>query len=318
MELRLHAGWALRQMNKLKGAVVGVGYLGHFHAQKIKSHPMAELIGVCDFSLTQAQKIASDLNTKVFEKPNQLIGQVDFVHVVTSTQAHHEMSQLFLENKIPVLVEKPIAATISQAQELCALAKKNQTIFTVGHIERFNPAFQYLKEHSQGIRYLEMNRLAPFRSRGSDVSVLHDLTIHDMDLLNWIFNSKIKKHSVTGSNVVRPTIDDVSIRLELENGTQVTINNSRIYPNIQRNFRFVKNNEVQVVNTATLEVEMVKPLTEDPYQTVTKHTLEKKDALALEVDHFIRAVRGEHPVMITGEEALLALKQVEQFVTEIS
>lgn len=123
---------------------------------------------------------------------------------------------------------------------------------------------------------------------------------------------------VTGSNVVRPTIDDVSIRLELENGTQVTINNSRIYPNIQRNFRFVKNNEVQVVNTATLEVEMVKPLTEDPYQTVTKHTLEKKDALALEVDHFIRAVRGEHPVMITGEEALLALKQVEQFVTEIS
>lgn len=302
---------------KLKGAVIGVGYLGNFHAQKIKAHPSAELIGVCDYSKAQAEKIANELQTKAFEKPEQLIGQVDFVHVVTATQAHYEIAKLFLEHKIPVLVEKPIAATIQQAEELCSLAAKNKTLLTVGHIERFNPAFQYLKNNSQGIRYLEINRLAPFRIRGSDVSVLHDLTIHDMDLVNWVFGSKIKKYLIAASKVVRPTFDDVSVRLELENGVQVTINNSRIYPQIQRNYRFVKSSEQQVINTATLEVEIVKPLAQDPYQTVEKIQLEKKDALALEVDHFIQAVLGKHSLMITGEEALLALTQVEQFVSEV-
>lgn len=302
---------------KLKGAVVGVGYLGNFHAQKIKANPLAELVGVCDYSQVQAEKIATELSVKVFEKPEQLFGEIDFVHVVTVTQAHYEVAKLFLENRIPVLVEKPIAATIEQAKDLCAIASKNETLFTVGHVERFNPAYQYLKQNKENIRYLEMNRLAPFRVRGSDVSVLHDLTIHDIDLVNWIFNSKIKKYSIVGSKIVRPTIDDVSLRLELENGIQVAINNSRFCPQIQRNYRFVKSNEMQVVNTATLEVEIVKPLSADPYQTVEKHLLTKQDALALETDHFIRAVLGEHKVMITGEEALLALQQVEQLVAEI-
>lgn len=128
---------------KLRGAVVGVGYLGRFHAQKIKAHADAELVGVCDYSYEQAQKVAEELSVKAFLQPQELIGKIDFVHIVASTQAHYDLTELFLKAKIPVLVEKPIAATVEQARKLCELAQQQQTLLTVGHIERFNPAFKF-------------------------------------------------------------------------------------------------------------------------------------------------------------------------------
>jgi predicted dehydrogenase len=301
---------------KLRGAVVGVGYLGNFHAQKIKAHTEAELIGVCDFSKTQALKIAGELVVKAFDKPEDLLGHVDFVHIAASTQSHFDLAKLFLENKIPVLVEKPIAATVEKAEELCELSEKKNTLLTVGHIERFNPAFTYLKEKMTGVTYLELNRLAPFRTRGSDVSVLHDLTIHDIDLVNWLFNSSIESYEVSGRKLIKPTIDDVSIRLKLRNGAQVTINNSRVTPQIIRNYRSVSSSEVIFMNTATLEAEILKPMTTDPFHTVEKIQLAKQDALALEVDHFIQCLKGLKKPAITGREATLALQLVEDFVTK--
>lgn len=302
---------------KLRGAVVGVGYLGNFHAQKIKAHAEADLVGVCDFSFPQAQKIAGELQTKAFEKPEQLVGLVDFVHIAASTQAHFDLAKLFLTNKIPVLVEKPIAATLPQAESLCEMADKNKTLLTSGHIERFNPAFQFLKDRIQGVSYLEMNRLAPFRVRGSDVSVLHDLTIHDIDLVNWLFNSRIDSYEITGRKLIKPTYDDVSIRLKLMNGVQVTINNSRVTPQIIRNVRAVKADEVIYVNTATLETEILKPSVNDPFHTVEKIQINKQDALALEVDHFIQAVQGKKALAITAVEATQALRLIESFVARL-
>lgn len=299
---------------KLRGAVVGVGYLGNFHAQKIKAHSEADLVGVCDFSFTQAQKIARELQVKAFEKPEQMIGHVDFVHIAASTQAHYELAKLFLSQKVPVLVEKPIAATISQAEELCDLAEKNNVLLTVGHIERFNPAFVFLKEHINGVSYLEMNRLAPFRARGADVSVLHDLTIHDIDLVNWLFNSPMQDFEVCGRKLIKPTIDDVSIRMKLKNGLQVTINNSRVTPQIIRNYRAVSGDKVIFTNTATLETEILRPTSSDPFHKIEKIQLAKQDALALECDHFIQSILGRKKVAITGYEATLALRLVEDFV----
>lgn len=299
---------------KLKAAVVGVGYLGNFHAQKLKAHPEVELAGVCDFSFEQAQKVASALATTAFQRPEDLIGKVDFVHVAASTQSHYEIAALFLKNKIPVLVEKPIAATISQAQELCELAEKNNTILTVGHIERFNPAFQLLKQNISGISFLEMNRLAPFRTRGSDVSVLHDLTIHDIDLVHWLFNSEIQDYEVAGRKLIRPTYDDVSIRLKLKNGVQVTINNSRVSPQIIRHFRAIGKQKTYFVNTATLEAEIFQVTDQDPFHTIEKQTIAKVDALALEADHFVQTIKGLKKPAITAVEATRALVEVEEFV----
>ena len=300
---------------KLRGAVVGVGYLGQFHAQKIKAHPEAILAGVCDFSYSQAQKVAGELTTVAFKTPQEMIGLVDFVQIAASTQAHYDLAALFLTEKIPVLVEKPIAATIEQAEKLCLLSEKNSTLLTVGHIERFNPAFRYLKDNSIDISYLEINRLAPFRVRGSDVSVLHDLMIHDIDLVAWIFGSEIKNFTVTGKKLIRPTYDDVSVRLELMSGVQVTINNSRVTPQIIRNYRAVGKSKTIFMNTATLEGEVLRPLAEDPFYATEAVKLEKADTLALETDHFIQCVLGRKKPAITAREALQALINVEKFIT---
>ncbi len=302
---------------KLRGAVVGVGYLGQFHAQKIKAHPEAELIGVCDFSIENSQNVAAKLDVKSFEKKEDLLGQVDFVHIAASTQVHFELAAFFLAHKIPVLVEKPIAATAEQALKLCQLAEANNTLFSVGHIERFNPAFKFLKENKDGATYLEMNRLAPFRLRGSDVSVLHDLTIHDIDLVQWIFNEPIIGYEITGSCLIQPTIDDVSVRLKLKSGLQITINNSRVSPQIVRNYRLVKKNEVIVTNTATLEVEILKALVIDPFHEIIKIQIEKQDALALEVNHFIQCVLGKAKPAITAREATAALDLIEHMVADL-
>ena len=301
----------------LRGAVIGVGYLGQFHAQKIKAHAQAELVGVCDFSSAQAKKVAGEIGCRAFERPEELIGHVDFVNIAASTQAHYDLARIFLNAKIPVLVEKPIAATAAQAEELCELSEKNKVLLTVGHIERFNPAFKFLKENISGVSFLELNRLAPFRPRGADVSVLHDLSIHDIDLVQWLFASPLKSWIVSGKKLIQPTVDDVSIRLVLENGVQVSINNSRVTPQIIRNYRAVSATGVIFVNTATLEAEILKPLTADPFHQIEKIQIAKQDALALEVDHYIQAVLGKVAPAITGREALSALRHVEMFNAEI-
>lgn len=334
---------------KLKAAVVGVGYLGRFHAQKLKAHTQVDLIGVCDFYFPQAQKVAEELSVTAFEAYDELLGKVDFVHIAASTQAHYEIAEFFIRHQIPVLVEKPIAATAAQAEKLCLLAEQNKTLLTVGHIERFNPAFQLLKQQIQHLNldsnlpyYLELNRLAPFRIRGSDVSVLHDLTIHDMDLVNWLFNSEIESFQIFGQKLIQPTYDDVSIRLKLKNSVQVTINNSRVCPQIIRNFRWVTQDSTLFVNTATLDSELLitgdkykKRIANDPLQVsqmqninqtlafsdefhgIEKKQIVKQDALALEVDHFVQALLGYKPLAITAIEATQALKSIENFIQQL-
>lgn len=309
--------WQTNSMGLLRGAVVGVGYLGTFHAQKLKAHPEVELVGVCDFSREQAQKVANELQTTAFAKPEEMLGKVDFVHIAASTQSHFDLAKIFVEQGIPTLVEKPIAATVQQAEQLCEMAEKRGTLLTAGHIERFNPAFRFLKENREGVAYLEMNRLAPFRVRGSDVSVLHDLTIHDIDLVSWIFDSEILSYEISGKKLIRTTFDDVSVRLNLRNGVQVTINNSRVTPQIIRNYRAVSDSQVIYMNTATLEAEILKPIAADPLHQIEKKQLDKVDALAAEADHFIQCILGKKELAITARQATEALKNIEKFVTSL-
>ena len=129
---------------KLRGAVIGVGYLGTFHAQKVAAHAGAELVAVFDHFPEQAQKVATSLKTEAVQNLEEIAKNVDFVTIAASTQAHYELAKFFLEKQIPVLVEKPIAATAAQGKQLSELADKNKVIFSVGHIERFNPAYNYL------------------------------------------------------------------------------------------------------------------------------------------------------------------------------
>lgn len=304
-------------MAKVRGAVIGVGYLGNFHAQKIKTSEHANLVGVFDQYAPQAEKIAGELQVKAFKTLEEIPSQVDFVTIAAATQAHYDLARFFLEHKTPVLVEKPIAATSKQGFDLSEFALKNNVIFSVGHIERFNPSYKIVKESAAQTKYFEINRLAPFRARGADVSVLHDLMIHDLDLVQFLFQSDIEKFMVSGHKFIKDTIDDVSVRLMLKSGVQVTINNSRLNPTIIRNYRAVQTARTIYVNTATLEGEILTGSTTDPFYQTEKFMIEKVDALNLEINHFIRAVKKEVPVAITGHEASLALQNIEKILAEI-
>lgn len=297
---------------KLRGAVVGVGYLGNFHAQKYKNNPHVELVGVCDHFPAQADKIAADLGVKSFHRPEDLVGQVDLVTIAASTLSHFELAKMFLQNGIHVNVEKPITATVPQAEELVALAEKNNLKLAVGHIERFNPSVNELKKHLNNPSTIELTRMAPYKARGADVSVLHDLMIHDIDLLFWLTGSEIESMVASGTKLVSKELDTASVSFKMKNGVHGIINVSRVSPTTQRSIRVAQGNCTLLAQTGTHDLEMVEvgPGGEELVK-VTKWTVTKEDALQKETDAFVDCVLNNKKPVVTGLDGLKALKAIE-------
>lgn len=299
-------------MNKLKAAVIGVGYLGNFHAQKYLNNSNVELVGVCDHSPQQADKVAASLGVRSFHQPSDLLHQVDLVTIAASTLSHYELAKLFLENGIHVNVEKPITATLLQAEELLQLARRQNLNLAVGHIERFNPSVQELKKHLQNPRFIELTRMAPYKTRGADVSVLHDLMIHDIDLLFYLTGSEIESMEAFGTQLVSPELDVASISCRLKNGTMAVIHVSRVAPTTQRSVRVVEDDFTLFADTGNHQFEKVsKGDNENPTQ-VTKWSVDKADALQLETDAFVESVKSKRSPLVTGEDGLKALRTIEQ------
>jgi predicted dehydrogenase len=298
--------------NKLRGAVIGVGYLGNFHAQKYKNNPNVELIGVCDSFPAQADKIAGDLGVKSFHNPQDLIGMVDLVTIAANTQSHYELAKLFLQNGVHVNVEKPITATVPQAEELVALAKAKNVKLAVGHIERFNPSVLELRKNIKNAKTIELIRTAPYKARGADVSVLHDLMIHDMDLLFWLTGSEIETMIGSGTKLVSKELDTASVSFKMKNGIHGIITVSRVSTNPTRSIRVVQPDCTLFANTGIHELEKVES-TQGVGELVnaTKWTVNKEDALQKETDAFIDAVLNNHETAVTGLDGLKALKAIE-------
>lgn len=297
---------------KLRAAVVGVGYLGNFHAQKYKNNPHVELVGVCDHFPAQADKIASTLEVKSFHKPEDLVGQVDLVTIAASTLSHFELAKMFLQNGIHVNVEKPITATVPQAEELLALAQKHNVKLAVGHIERFNPAVNDLKKHLKNPKFIELNRMAPYNKRGSDVSVLHDLMIHDMDLLFWLTGTEIESMVASGTKLISKHLDTASVSFKMKNGVHAVINVSRVSPVAQRSIRILQDDCTLFAQTGVLEIEKVVPgAGGDEFISVSKWSVEKADALQKETDAFVDCVLHDKAPVVTGLDGLKALKAIE-------
>ena len=317
-------------MKKLRGVVCGVGYLGRIHAQKIAAHSDCELAGVFDVKLEQAQRVANELKTKVFSNLSEVTSlgpsQIDFVVVAAATQAHYEIAQKFIEVKIPILVEKPIAATAQLGHKLADLAEKLKVSGTVGHLERFNPSFQVLRDAAQknpnDIKYLELNRCAPFRLRGSDVSVLHDLTVHDLDLTDELFDlfnpdskTALQSYTMFGSSLIRKTLDEVSLRLVLKNGTQITIQNSRTTPKIMRSFRAILSDRTIRFDTATQEGEVLIPDSTQPdLCRVEVYKIEKIDSLSVQLDTFIKVLQNQTAFKVSFRQAARQLEWMESII----
>lgn len=298
---------------KLRGAVIGVGYLGNFHAQKYKNNPSVELVGVCDHFPAQADKIAGELGVKSYHRPQDLIGQVDLVTIAASTLSHYEVAKMFLQNGVHVNVEKPITATVPQAEELVALAAKNNLKLAVGHIERFNPSVNELKKHLKNPRMIELTRMAPYKLRGADVSVLLDLMIHDMDLLFWLSGSEIETMVASGTKLVSKELDTASASFKMKNGVHGIINVSRVSTGMQRAIRVLQDDCTLFANTGTHEIEKVEKGhgSAEELVKVTKWTVGKEDALQKETDAFVDCVLKNSAPGVSGLDGLKALKAIE-------
>ncbi len=307
-------------MSKLRAAVVGVGYLGNFHAQKYKNNSNVDLIGVCDYSTIQAEKVAQELQVKVFAKAQDLIGQVDLVTIAASTQSHFELAKLFIENGIHVNIEKPVTANLEQAHQLLQLQKLMQgknVIISVGHIERFNPSVLELKKYAQSVRHIELDRMAPFKSRGADVSVLHDLMIHDLDILNYLFPEQWEVVQYSGNQICGGSLDTAQVSLKSASGRTAYIHVSRVNAVPVRQIRFIGKSEVITVQSGTHDFERITRGTDQEPMRIEKWQLDKADALQKETDAFIQAVQNQQSPEVPLSAGILAMTQVEEILAKI-
>lgn len=305
----------------LRCAVVGVGYLGRFHAQKYKALPEAELVGVCDSREEPGRQVATELGVEWLANYQDLKGKVDAVTVASTTSSHYEIAKFFLENGIHVHVEKPMTSTSAEGLELCRLAEKNGLKLQVGHIERFNPAFVAAREKLQRPLFIECHRLAPFKPRGFDVSVVLDLMIHDLDVILSLVNSDPVDVSAIGTPVLTGDIDIANARVEFASGTVANITASRVSQKSERKFRVFQGNQYLSMDFGAGEVRLLTktgewggdtlPLDQDVW------SLEKGDALLAETAAFVKSVRENQPCVVTGQDGLVALRLAEQIEADI-
>jgi len=224
-------------MKKIRAAVIGVGYLGRFHAQKYASLSDCELIAVVDADAGVAKRVAAEVGSRAISDYRQLFGEVDAVSVVTPTPSHAEIAAGLLRSGAHVLVEKPIAETAEQAQQLIDLARQQRRVLQVGHLERFNPAILAAEPVLKSPRFIECQRLAPFRERGTEVNVVLDLMIHDIDLVQMIVGSPVASFDAIGTPVFSAEIDIANARLRFENGCVANVTASRVSLKTERKLR---------------------------------------------------------------------------------
>lgn len=303
---------------KLRAAVIGVGYLGRFHAQKYAALSDVELVGVVDADPQTAQRVAQELGVEAFTDYRQLLGaetRVDLVSVASTTETHHAVARDCLAAGVHVLAEKPITVTVAQADELIALADARHLVLQVGHLERFNPAWLAVKDRMQRPVFIEGHRMAPFKARGIDVSVVLDLMIHDLDLILPLVDSPVIDLRASGVSVLTDGVDIANARIEFANGCVANLTASRTSTASLRRLRVFQHHEYISVDFGERRVVVSKkregPLDElAPDQLpIDSETFQQPpgDALLTEIEAFVGAVKNGTPAVVSGREGRNAL-----------
>jgi len=300
-------------MDRLRVAVVGVGYLGRFHAQKYAALAECELVALADPDTEAAGALARELGTRAAADYRQLLGQVDAVSVVTPTPLHFEVARMFLDAGVHVLVEKPITETVDQAKQLIAAAHRAGRVLQVGHLERFNPAILAAEPHLHSPRFIECQRLAPFRERGTDVNVVLDLMIHDLDLVQSIVGSPIASIDAVGTPVFSSEIDIANARIRFTNGCVVNATASRVSLKTERKLRIFRDDAYLSID---LQQKILTVIRKQPTilgemrlpVSIDEQSFESGDALLSEIEAFLASCRGERPVVVSGEVGMRALE----------
>lgn len=303
-------------MTILKTAVIGVGSLGRHHARnyaEVAREGKTELVGVCDSNEDTARQVAEQNTCAFYTDWRELLGKADAVSIVTPTETHCEIACAFLARGAHVLVEKPIAMTLDEADEMIAAAKKGGGKLMVGHLERYNPAMVALRPHVSKPLYFEIHRVSPFPARSLDVDVVLDVMIHDLDAIQWLVGEDVKPigiHAV-GIPVVTDKVDAANARIEFENGAVANITASRIGTEKIRKTRFYQTNSYVVLDYATkfASVTSLAPNAVHPLLGVSIDRLEINDVepLRAEIEAFINAIEQDKTPPITAEDGRRAL-----------
>ena len=322
----------------LKIAVIGTGHLGKIHAKLWKEVPDAELIGVYDSNPNEANSVASENNVKAFADLSAIIKEADALSIVTPTFAHFEVAKQAIETGKHVLIEKPITTTIAQAKELITLAKKNNVKIQVGHIERFNPALLAVEPFINKPMFFESHRLAQFKSRGTDVAVVLDLMIHDIDVILSLAKSDVISVDASGVSVVSDEIDIANARIKFKSGAVANVTASRISQNPMRKLRIFERDAYLSIDFASKssevfhlvgtneskeskslvfnlgEIERAEKKLNIVYE---KPDIAELNPLKYELELFRDAIKNDTEPIVSGEDGLAALEVAEMIMKSI-
>jgi len=321
----------------VKVGVIGVGHLGQHHVKHFASLANADLVGVYDLNPTRANEIANQYNVKSYNNIDELLSTCDAVSIVTPTTQHAEIAERCIMSGKHVFIEKPITKTVAEANHLLSLTQKNGTVIQVGHIERLNPALLALKNYELKPKFIEVQRLAPYTIRGTEVPVVLDLMIHDIDIILSLVNSPVKSIRASGVSIMTDSVDIANARVRFENGTVANLTSSRIAQNKVRKLKFFQRNMYITIDfllgltevyraidsdTTVSKTMVTAPLNNDGGQrsiVYEKPSIKKTDALRLELTNFIESVQGNAKPIVDGKagrDALEVAANIQKIIIE--
>lgn len=295
----------------IPSAVIGVGYLGKFHAEKYAGSSKANLVAVVDIDGARAAEVGAAVGTAALTDYREIFGRVRCVSIAVPTRLHFEVARDFIEAGIDVLVEKPITADLAEARELVRLAEAKNVILQVGHLERFNPAIRRLEGVIKEPKFVECHRLAPFVERGTDVDVVLDLMIHDIDVIASLVRAPIQRVESVGVPVLTEKPDIANARINFANGCIANVTSSRVSLKRERKIRFFQPDAYISIDYDQRRAQIFyKPAPGAGWLDIRTESVEIKegDALADEIDSFLDCVISRNLPLVGGAEGLRALE----------
>jgi predicted dehydrogenase len=294
----------------IKAGVIGVGYLGKHHARIYNETPGVKLVGVSDIDRNLGMKIANNLGVSFFESPTELLEETNVVSVSTPTATHYRLAKKALLSGIHILMEKPITERPEEAEELIDLSKQKGLILQVGHIERFNPAIIAVSSLIKEPMFVEAQRIAIYNERGTDVAVVLDLMVHDIDIVLAFLHSDVKKIEAIGVPILSEEYDIANARLEFKNGAIASLTTSRVSYKKERKIRFFQRDMYISVDYLSHQADVWRRMEINGKPCVKKEELEiiPKEPLRAEIESFVRCVRSGDSPVVNGEDGKRAIQ----------
>jgi len=308
-------------MDRIKVGVVGIGYVGKFHAEKYARLPEAQLVGVVDVNKGRAEESADRFHCFPFFDHRELLGKVQAVSIAVPTSLHFSVAKDFIQEGIDVLVEKPITAYLEEAEELVRLANDKGVILQVGHLERFNPTFIALEEILERPMFIECYRMGSFIERAVDMDVVSDLMIHDIDIISTLVKSRIKWIHSVGVPILSSKLDIANARIQFEDGCVANVTASRVSLEKMRKIRIFQQDayiSIDFINQKAL-VYRRSDSTESPIPGVKIEPInvQRKDPLEEQLKSFLLSVKTRKPPLVTGEDGKRALEVAHKILQQI-